>query len=751
MRRRDLIKVLAVATAGSPHFARARRDDLLGGLVSSVIAIPLAMGFGMFAFTALGDSYFAHGALAGLYAAIAAGVVCVVLGDRTSTVYAPRITTTFLLGALLYHLAHSDAEILRGGNVHIIVLAFFSIILLGGVFQALFGLVRLGSLIRFTPHPVMAGLQNAAAALLFLVQLSNVCGFDHNIPFKAVLAHLAEVKPLSLAVALVTFMVMWNARVITTKIPPLLIGLGIGTVLYLALVLAGFGPRLGPIVGLPVAVESPTPYKAIGDLPHIADFAELLPFIVGGAFALAFVAAMDALLCAKLVTPLGAKKVDGDRLLVRLGFANVLSACFGGITGGINIGASLTNRAFGARTPLSVLINAVVVLLVSSVLFPVVSYIPRTVLSAAIMVVAVQHVDPWSIDLIRRIGTSASQHRGLMLLDLLVVAVVAVLSVTINIVLAVFLGFIIAIALFIVRMSRSNIRRSYRCDKIHSRKTRTLAEFALLEKHGVDILVLELQGVLFFGSAEMLSDHVERAPVAATRTIVLDMQRVTEIDATGARVLADIHAVLTRKNRRLAFALAKNSETAARLSQAGIIEVIGADCIFEDIDRAIEWAEDDVVRVNSQVNEGDEVALEHVELLATLTSSEIESIKDYTRRKTFEHGKIIFSEGDAGRDLFIVTKGHASAYLNQPDGRKIRLATFAPGSVFGELAILDAGPRSASLVADDAVTCYVLNETQFAVLAQDAPSVAIKLLSGLGRELSKRLRRANQTIQQLES
>ena len=353
------------------------RDDLLGGLVSVSLAIPLAMGYGMFAFTALGDSYFAHGALAGLYAAITAGVVCVVLGDRTTTVYAPRVTTTFLLGALLYHLVHSDTEVLRGGNVHLIVLAFFSIIFLGGVIQALFGLIRLGSLIRFTPHPVMAGLQNAAAALLFLVQLGDVCGFDHNIPFKEVFGHLAEVKPLSFAVAVITFIVMWKARVITTKIPPLLVGLGIGTALYFVLVLAGFGAQLGPVIGLPVAVESPTPYRAIGDLTHLGDFAELLPFIVSGAFALALVAAIDALLCAKLVMPAGAKKVDGDRLLMRLGVGNVLSACFGGITSGINIGPSLANRAFGAKTSLSVLINAATLLLMSSVLFPVVSYIPR--------------------------------------------------------------------------------------------------------------------------------------------------------------------------------------------------------------------------------------------------------------------------------------------------------------------------------------------------------------------------------------
>ena len=558
-------------------------------------------------------------------------------------------------------------------------------------------------------------------------------------------------KPLSLAVALITFFVMWTARVITTKIPPLLVGLGIGTALYFILVLAGLGPQLGPVIGLPVAVESPTPYQAIGDLVGIGNFAELLPFIVSGAFALALVAAIDALLCAKLVTPPGAKKADSNWLLMRLGVGNVLSACFGGITSGINIGPSLANRAFGASTSLSVLINAAILLLMSSVLFPVVSYMPRVVLSATIMVIAVQHVDPWSIDLVRRIRTSASRHRGLMLLDLLVVAVVAILSVTINIVLAVSLGIVIAIALFIVRMSRSNIRRSYRCDKIHSRKARTPEEAALLEKEGGYILVLELQGVLFFGTAEMLSDEIERTSIAGLRTIILDLRRVTEIDATGARILADIQISLARKNQHLALALAKNSETAARLSEAGIVEAIGTGFMFEDIDRAMEWAEDDLIRTDAKDTKNEEVQLAGIDLLSSLTSAEIETIKGHTRREIFSRGKIIFREGDPGKELFIVTKGQASAYLSQANGGDIRLATFAPGTVFGELAILDAGPRSASVVADDDVICYVLSDKQFAALAKDTPAIAIKLLSGLGRELSRRLRRANQTIHQLET
>lgn len=769
------------------------RDDLLGGLVSASLAIPLAMGYGMFAFTALGDSYFAYGALAGLYAAIVAGVVCVALGDRTTTIYAPRITTNFLIGALVYDLVHSDVGVLRGGNVHLIVLAFFSIIFLGGLFQAIFGLVRLGSLIRFTPHPVLAGLQNAAAAILFLVQLGDVCGFDHNIPYNAVFSHLAEIKPLSLAVAFITFIAMWKARVITTrilpplagvgalldfslvltgfgarlgpavgmamskarltsaKIPPLLVGLSIGTLLYFVLVLAGFGAQLGPVIGMPAAVESPTPYRALGDLPGPSDLAELLPLIVRYGFTLALVAAIDALLCAKLTTPAGANKVDGDRLLIRLGAGNMLSACFGGITSGINIGPSLTNRAFGARTSLSVLVNAATLLLMSSVLFPVVSYIPRVVLSATIMVIAVQHVDPWSIDLVGRIRTSASRHRGAMLLDLSVVALVAALSIAVNIVLAILLGIGIAVAMFIVRMSRSNIRRRYNCETIRSRKARTPQEAALLEKRGKDILVFELQGVLFFGSAETLGEEIERASAAGLRSIILDLRHVTDIDATGARILVDIQASLARKDQRLVLAVCKANQISTRLLEAGVFEAIGAGCVFEDIDRAMEWAEDELIHPHTRAYESDEIPLARVDLLATLTSAELAALERNTRRETFPRGKFIFREGDPSKELFIVTKGGASAYLHQSNGENIRLATFARGTIFGELAILDTGRRSVSVIADDDVICYVLSDRQFAALANDTPALAIKLLSGLGRQLSKRLRRANQTIYQLET
>src|SRR5215211_74834 len=229
------------------------RAEIVAGLVSSTVAIPLAMAFGMFAFVSLGDEYFAYGAMAGLISAVIAGVTCVVLGDRSTRVYAPRITTTFFLGLLLFSLLHRGDAADASASIPAALLAFFAIILFGGLLQALFGLMRLGTLIKFAPHPVMAGFQNMAAVLLFLVQLGNVLGFDRNISFTHVFGAIGETRPLSVLVAALTFAAMWHARRITTRVPPILVGLGCGMLVYGGLALARLSDMLGPVIGPPTA------------------------------------------------------------------------------------------------------------------------------------------------------------------------------------------------------------------------------------------------------------------------------------------------------------------------------------------------------------------------------------------------------------------------------------------------------------------------------------------------------------------
>ena len=224
------------------------RGDIVGGIVSAAVATPLAMGYGMFAFVSLGESYFASGALAGLYTAGIVAIVCVLLGNKSTTVYAPRITSTFFLGLFIYELTHSELPAIKSGGTSLILAVTFSTILVGGIFEALFGLVRLGSLIKFLPQPVMAGFQNTAAILLFLVQLGNVCGFGYNVPFTQLLHHIADIKPLSVLIAAITFLVTWHARNLTGRVPPVITGIAVGTGLYYFVQAVGLG-HLGPVIG----------------------------------------------------------------------------------------------------------------------------------------------------------------------------------------------------------------------------------------------------------------------------------------------------------------------------------------------------------------------------------------------------------------------------------------------------------------------------------------------------------------------
>ena len=722
------------------------RSDIVGGIVSSLMAIPLALGFGMFVFVTLGDQYFAHGAVAGLISAVVAGVICILLGDRSTIVYAPRITTTFFLGLLLLSLVRSSEPELQAASVTFRLVVLFAIVMLAGLLQALFGVLRLGTLIKFVPHPVMAGFQNMAAALLFLVQLSNVLAYDHNVPFMQALGEIGNARPLSILVAAVTFAGTWYARHITTKVPPLLVGLCIGLAAYYGLSLAGLSSLLGPTIGMPsAAVAMPWPAAELADRATLWRLARLWETILPGALALATVGAIDAVLCAKLASRPGDPRRNSDRMLVRLGLANAVSGAVGGITSGINIGPSVVNRAFGGRTWISVAVNAAVLLAAILFLLPVVTQLPRTVLSALIMVVAIQHVDPWSKTATTRLFARGKRRKAAPVLDLGVALVVSILSITVHIVLAVFLGLALAVSLFVLRMSRSVVRRQYRCGTLRSRRSRAPDDMATLERAGASILVIELQGALFFGSADRLAQDIEAAATPATRWLILDLRRVTEIDSTGLRILLDIEGELARRSVTLGLVMPDRGEVRRALGEQSGRQ-------FADVDRAIEWAEDELLEGSraGTAPVAAELPLEQFSLLRQFTPAQIARLRPYLQPEVWPAGSTIFNEGDPGSHLFLVAHGRASVRLLSAD-RNIRLATFGPGSLFGELALLDKGPRSATITADEDVVTWALAEQDFRELQAEDPEIAVSILSALGRELSGRLRQANMTIHQLEA
>jgi CRP-like cAMP-binding protein/anti-anti-sigma regulatory factor len=390
-----------------------------------------------------------------------------------------------------------------------------------------------------------------------------------------------------------------------------------------------------------------------------------------------------------------------------------------------------------------------VLLAAGALLFRWLGLIPRSVLSAVIMVIAIQHFDLWSLRLLRGLGHGSPAYRINVAVDLAVVVTVAVLSIALNIVSAVFIGVAIAVGLFVLRMSRSIVRRSYRCSTIHSRTSRTASERAYLDRAGEAVLVLELQGALFFGTGERMLSEVDLALQTETSCVILDLRRLTEIDSTGATALLELKTRLAQQKKQFLLALAEHTPAMERLENFGVVSAIGPVDFVADVDRAIERAEDQLLREHLPLYRG-EIALADVGLLADFDPGERAAVEHHLRRVAHRPDEVVFREGDPGNELFVLTKGTASAYLELPKGN-IRLATFSPGTIFGELALLDAGVRSATVIADDDIICYALSTADFAAMAATSPNVAIRLLAAIGRELSGRLRTANRTIHQLET
>jgi len=247
-----------------------------------------------------------------------------------------------------------------------------------------------------------------------------------------------------------------------------------------------------------------------------------------------------------------------------------------------------------------------------------------------------------------------------------------------------------------------------------------------------------------------------RAAAVSTRapsSLILDLNRLNEVDSTGARVLLQIHERLAREGRHLVLShLDAESAAATVLADIGLLGSVTSSRVFTDTDRALEWAEDVLIERHApdRLLSG-ERPFEAIDVLSGLDEEECATVKALLARRSYQKGEVVFREGEDGRELFLIASGSASVKLRLARaGRENRLATFSPGTVFGELALLDPGPRSASVEADTELVCFVLTDKAFEQLSRERPDLAIKLVTNLGRELSRRLRQANRTIYQLE-
>lgn len=718
--------------------------DFWGGLGAMLVALPSAIAFGVTIFAPLGGSYAALGALAGILGATALGLVAPAIGGAGRLITAPCAPAVAVLAAVAI-------EFTQDGLAPEAVLVRLALIaVMCGMLQLLFGVVGIGRLIKYMPYPVVSGYLSGVGLIIIASQVPKFLGLPKdNAPWQA-LAVPSAWSWFGIGVGVATVAAMLLAPRFIKAIPAAILGLGAGVLVYFglavaeptmltldgnALVVGTFGGAEG---GFLDAVG--TRWTAIGGV-GLDDFVEVL---VPG-LTLAVLLSIDTLKTCVVLDALTRTRHDSNRVLIAQGAANLASTAVGGVPGAGQMGATLVNLSSGGQTRLSGVIAGVLSLVAFLALGSLIAWVPIAALAGILIVIGVRMIDRHSFALLRNRST---------ILDFAVIVVVVVVAIGYSLVAASGVGVALAVMLFIrEQVGGAIVRRKALGNEMFSKQIRVPEEMAVLEKRGEQAAIFELQGSLFFGTADQLYTALE-PELKTRRYIVLDLRRVQSVDITAAHMLEQIEDLLAEREAYLLFSdLPRNvpsgQDMQAYFDEVGLVRTTHHVRVFGELDEALEWVEDRILE-EAKLSRTLEQALKlhEMDLFTGRKAETLAELEACMVGRTFKAGEKIFARGDSGDELFLIRRGAVRIVLPMT-AQQHHVATFGRGSFFGEMSFLDQGERSADAMAETDTDLFVLSRKRFDEVTVHHKRLAIQLLGNIARILALRLRYANAELRSL--
>ena len=337
------------------------------------------------------------------------------------------------------------------------------------------------------------------------------------------------------------------------------------------------------------------------------------------------------------------------------------------------------------------------------------------------------------------------------------IAAVVITALTVSLIAASGVGIVLAVMLFIrEQIGGSIVRRKVLGNQTFSKRIRTHEEMEILTAHGDRAAIIELQGSLFFGTADQL--YLSLEPELKVRDfLILDMRRIQTVDVTAAHLLEQVKDMLAERKGFLIFsaippALPSGRDMQQYFDQIGLIRQDSPVRVFPELDDALEWVEDRIIH-EAALQRDEETALElhEVELFAGRKEQTLAELEQCMEKRSVAVGASIFSRGDAGDELFLIRRGAVRIVLPISDRQSHHLGTFGRGAFFGEMAFLDGETRSANALAFADTELYVLSRRAFDKFAEDHKKLGLKLMEGIASVLAKRLRYTNAELRVLET
>ena len=292
--------------------------------------------------------------------------------------------------------------------------------------------------------------------------------------------------------------------------------------------------------------------------------------------------------------------------------------------------------------------------------------------------------------------------------------------------------------------SKSVIRLKFTAAEVNSNRIRTPEEAEILRAHGSSIQVIQLQGNLALSTAEVVV-HDVMASVAGVSVVLLDFQHALSINESASRLFYQLLLKLQEQGIQLAFTNTARTTQLRRYMKFKMREEFDRLFVaFDDNDTALEWCENRLLaqKLGGAVTERT-VKTADYELLAGLSPEEIGAVQACLERRKFRQGEVIIPFRAQAGELYFLTRGCASATLPRANGTTKRLGTFSPGMAFGEMALLDESPRSATVTADTEVECDLMKIADFKRLGENHPHIILVMMRNLALGLSRNLKKRN--------
>ena len=695
---------------------------IIPAILAAVMILISCVAFASLIFSGRANEFLGIGVTLFVTGAVIVGILYGFSSEYRMLVVQPDDDTAPIYAAMIAGLGISLPLAVSGEiffwNVMLLILLTTA---LTGIALLLLGQLKVGATIEFLPYSVMGGYFATAGWLLTVGGIK--AGTDVEITYFWKMQPLDNVEwgmlMATLAFALLLFAVREHRLKNLFLVLALL--LGVGLFYLLTPIFDQYLPddivtrvTIGDLVSGSDGIN-----YVLGMLPNAAfalvdqdqsPIRDALPSL----FIIVLLSCVSTLLTVSGLNLLLQRDAEANRELRRVGLANIAGGFIGGMASFPSV--SLTSLAKSMGAPSTRWFSAVTVLILSIIAYfgmEWIGYIPKPVIGGLLLSMGLGFLFEWLV----RARSRYLLHEYLVIPTILLVAIFS------GFLQGVLVGLLAATILFVVKYSQTQVIR-FEGDgrRFRSNVDRNAQQLEILQDHGKNILVIGLQGYLFFGTSGRIYSRVKELLELnpEVETVLLDFEKVNGVDASAGLNFDKLAQLLTLRQVYMLIA-GLDGRLMGNLSSTGVdIQSMAYARIFVDIDRALEWYEE---RLIDALDQSHDEAFTFVADLQRDDPDAFHQFVSYLERVEVESGHVLAQQGEKSDALYLLESCGASAYIDDGSGGRLRVRRVASGAIYGEIGFYLGTPRTASVITDEAGAVYILTREQYQAMEQKAPDL----------------------------